>query len=82
MQIANLKLEDRAVSASAIKLLSEEGHEALNDEQTIEEAKIENDNVIYFVFKKDGMCEVTFEGHFRNVGGEGYNFVPRTCSIY
>ena len=52
-QISNLKIDDRVVSPENIKIFGSDKHE-LEDERTIEEARIENDMILYFVFKKEG----------------------------
>mmetsp|Transcript_29865 Transcript_29865/g.83450 ORF Transcript_29865/g.83450 Transcript_29865/m.83450 type:complete len:103 (+) Transcript_29865:91-399(+) len=53
-QIANLKLDDGPSSGSGIRLYSSDEKTALEDGQTIDEAKLESNAVVYFVFKKSG----------------------------
>lgn len=53
-QICSLKIEDRIVSTDNIRIIRPDDRAVLEDGQTVEEAKLENDSAIYFVFKKEG----------------------------
>ena len=59
-QIVNLKIEERIVSPENVRIIRPEDHAVLEDGQSVEEAKLENDSAIYFVFKKEGRRRKVF----------------------
>jgi hypothetical protein len=64
-QICSLKIEDRIVSTDSIRIIRPDDRAVLEDGQSIEEAKLENDSAIYFVFKKEGLLLFTsFSSNF------------------